>query len=55
MMLGTHDLLTFVLAERLGKTLGEVRALPRREVEEWAAFYRYRELHEELRARPRRG
>lgn len=51
MMLGEADLITFVLAERLGKTLGEIRALPRTEIEEWSAFYRYRDLHEELRSR----
>lgn len=55
MMLGDADLISFVLAERLGKSLGEVRALPRREIEEWAAFYAYRDLHEELNSRRRGG
>ena len=32
----------FVLAEMLGKSLGEVRALPNAEVVEWMAFLAYR-------------
>jgi hypothetical protein len=32
----------FVLAELLGKSLGEVRALPNAEVVEWTAFLAYR-------------
>ena len=32
----------FVLAELLGKSLGEVRALPNAEVVEWMAFLAYR-------------
>jgi hypothetical protein len=32
----------FVLGELLGKSLGEIRALPNAEVVEWLAFLAYR-------------
>lgn len=32
----------FVLAEQLGKSLAEVRAMPHAEYVEWAAFYTWR-------------
>ena len=32
----------FVVGEALGKSLGEVRALPNAEVVEWLAFFAYR-------------
>ncbi len=38
----------FVLAELLGKSLGEVRALPNAEVVEWMAFLAYRRAVAEL-------
>ena len=37
-----------VLAELLGKSLGEVRALPNAEVIEWMAFLAYRRAMAEL-------
>jgi hypothetical protein len=47
-MLGDLDPLDFLLAEGLGKTLGEIRALPNAEVVEWRAFYKYRSEMEKL-------
>ncbi len=38
----------FVLAELLGRSLGEVRALPNAEVVEWMAFLAYRRAVAEL-------
>ena len=38
----------FVLAELLGKSLGEIRALPNAEVVEWMAFLAYRRAVAEL-------
>ena len=38
----------FVLGELLGKSLGEVRALPNAEVVEWMAFLAYRRAMAEL-------
>ena len=38
----------FVLAEMLGKSLGEVRALPNAEVVEWIAFLAYRRALAEI-------
>ena len=38
----------FVLAVLLGKTLGEVRALPNAEVVEWLAFLAYRRAMAEV-------
>ena len=38
----------FVLAELLGKSLGEIRALPNAEVVEWMAFLAYRRAMAEL-------
>ena len=32
----------FVVGEALGKSLGEVRALPNAELVEWLAFFAYR-------------
>lgn len=50
-MLGEVDSFDFVLAEALGKTLGEVRSLPNREYVEWRAFYRYRNAMDDLSER----
>jgi len=41
----------FVLAEMLGKSLGEVRALPNAEVVEWMAFLAYRRALAEVEQR----
>ena len=41
-MFGEVDVLDYLVAEALGKTLGEVRALPQAELTEWKAFYTYR-------------
>ena len=38
----------FVLGELLGKSLGEVRALPTAEVVEWMAFLAYRRAMAEV-------
>lgn len=38
----------FVLAELLGKSLGEVRAMPNAEVVEWMAFLAYRRAVQEV-------
>lgn len=50
-MLGEVDTIDFLLAEALGKSLSEVRAMPNAEVVEWRAFYRYRTEMEKLHAR----
>lgn len=47
-MLGEIDTFGFVLAEALGKTLGEVNALPNGEVVAWQAFFRVRRELEKL-------
>jgi hypothetical protein len=39
---GLLDVSDFVLGEALGKSLGEIRALPSAEVVEWLAFFAYR-------------
>lgn len=41
-MLDHVDTFDFVLAEALGKSLGEVRGMPNSEIVEWRAFYKYR-------------
>ena len=41
----------FVLAEMLGKSLGEIRALPNAEVVEWLAFLAYRRALAEVEQR----
>lgn len=41
-MLGEVDVLDFILAEKLGMSLGQVRALPNSELVEWAAFETWR-------------
>lgn len=41
-MLGTEDRFAYELALDLGKTLGEVEAMPNAEYVRWRAFYRYR-------------
>lgn len=50
-MLGEYDAVDFVLAETMGKTLSEVRALPNAEITEWRAFLKYRNAMEELAAK----
>lgn len=47
-MLEEIDALPFVLAERLGKSLGQVRAMPNAEIVEWRAFFKYRHALQEL-------
>lgn len=47
-MTQTLDTIDFVLAEKLGKSLNEIRSLPASEVEEWRAFYAYRSAMQEL-------
>lgn len=36
------DPLDFILAEALGKSLGEIRALPNAEIVQWRAFFHWR-------------
>lgn len=50
----TVDTMDFVLAEMLGKTLEEVRAMDSYEVEEWRAFLEVRHVKRELASRTRR-
>lgn len=47
-MLGEIDALDFMLAEALGKTLGEIRSMPNSELVEWRAYYRVRAEMEKL-------
>lgn len=49
-MLETIDPLDYMLAIDLGKSLGEVRAMPNRDFAEWSAFYTYRSEMEKLHA-----
>lgn len=49
-MTGDVDAVDFILAEKLGKHLHEIRELPNSEVEEWIAFYEYRNAQEDLAA-----
>jgi hypothetical protein len=50
-MMGERSDFDFVLAETLGKTLGEIRATPNIEIVEWRAFYKYRAAMKEAHAR----
>lgn len=47
-MLGEIDAIDYVLAEKLGKSLGEIRALPNAEIVEWGAYLRVCAAHAEL-------
>lgn len=47
-MLGEIDTFDFALAEALGKTLGEIHALPNDEVVAWRAYHRVRRELEKL-------
>lgn len=47
-MQGDLDAYDFVLAERLHKTLGEVRAMPNSEIVVWRAWDTYRNAMREL-------
>lgn len=42
-MEGTLQAIDFQLARDLGKSLGEIRALPNLEVVQWQAFYHVRD------------
>lgn len=48
------DAFDFVLAEALGMSLTEVRALPNTEHEEWRAFYEWRRAMQEFEMKKRR-
>jgi len=50
-MEGQLDPFDFVLAEALGLSLSEVRALPNAEHVEWRAFYKYREAMREFKSK----
>jgi hypothetical protein len=50
-MLEEIDPIDFLLAESLGKSLGEVRALPNSEIVEWRAFLRWRSEMQRLHSR----
>jgi hypothetical protein len=50
-MLGEIGDLEFVVAERLGLSLGQVHDLPNAELEDWRAFYEYRAAMRDLEAR----
>ncbi len=45
---GVLDVSDFVLGEALGKSLGEIQALPSAEVVEWLAFFSYRRAMAEV-------
>jgi hypothetical protein len=47
-MLGEVDALDFVIATRLGKSLGEIRQLPNAELVEWAAYLKFERAMQEL-------
>lgn len=47
-MLGEADAFEFVLAKDLGKTLGEVRAMPNSEYVEWQCYHEARRAYEEV-------
>lgn len=50
-MEGELDPFVFVLAERLGITLGQLDEMPLAEFYQWAAFYEYRNAMQELAAK----
>lgn len=50
---GAADPFDFILAEALGMSLGQVRALPNSEIVEWSAFYKWRHAMQELEAKKR--
>jgi hypothetical protein len=45
---GDIDPTDFLIGEALGKTVGEVRAMPNAEVVEWVAFWVYRKAMAEV-------
>lgn len=53
--MGKVDTIDYVLAENLGKSLAEIRALESYEIEEWRAFLEVRAVKDELAGRRRRG
>ena len=58
MALGEIDLMEYILAEKLGKSLSEVRSMPNFDFVEWQAFYNYRHAMEDFemkKAEARRG
>lgn len=50
-MSGAIDTFDFLLAEKLGMSLGQVRELPNSEVTEWRSFWEFRAAMEELHSR----
>lgn len=50
-MLDEIDPLDYVLAENLGKTLAEIRAMPSRDFAEWRAFLYYRSEMQQLHSK----
>lgn len=46
---GAIDVFDFVLAESLGMTLGQVRAMPNVEYVQWRAFYKVRHALQNMR------
>lgn len=53
LLLGELDAIDFMLAQDLGMSLGDVRALPNSEVEEWRGWYQVRAQQAELEAKKR--
>jgi len=47
-MEGALDPMDFVLAEKLHKSLAEVRAMPNAEIVQWRAFFHYRSEMQKL-------
>ena len=50
-MRGEVDCLDFLVAEKLSMSLGQVRALPNAEMEEWRVFYEFRSAMEDFYGR----
>jgi len=47
-MEGTLDAFPFILAQSLGKTVGEIGEMSNDEYLQWAAFHKWRESMQEL-------
>ena len=54
-MLGEVDMFDFILAEKLGMTLAQVRALPNAEWVEWRAYHKVRHALSNMKERVPRG
>lgn len=45
------DVFSFFLAEKLGKTVGEIEEMPALEILHWQSYYKVKHVHEDLALR----